>query len=67
MFRFALGPVGGGAKKNITADFISFAKSKGLYAGINLEGSVVNVRDSSKQRLLRQKGDPGRYNHKKMK
>jgi lipid-binding SYLF domain-containing protein len=42
----ALGPVGGGAKENITADFISFAKSKGLYAGINLEGSVVNVRDS---------------------
>jgi len=42
----ALGPVGGGAKENITADFISFAKSKGLYAGINLEGSIVTVRDS---------------------
>ena len=42
----ALGPVGMGAKGNITADFISFAKSKGIYAGINLEGSVVDVRDS---------------------
>jgi len=42
----ALGPVGIGAKGNITADFISFAKSKGIYAGINLEGSVVDVRDS---------------------
>jgi lipid-binding SYLF domain-containing protein len=42
----ALGPVGIGAKGNITADFISFAKSKGLYAGLNLEGSVVDVRDS---------------------
>ncbi|MGO9378225.1 MAG: lipid-binding SYLF domain-containing protein [Dissulfurispiraceae bacterium] len=42
----ALGPVGGGAKENITADFISFAKSKGLYAGLNLEGAVVDVRDS---------------------
>ncbi len=46
----ALGPVGGGAKANVavpnvTADFISFAKSKGLYAGLNLEGSVVAVRD----------------------
>ena len=41
----ALGPVGVGAKGNVTADFISFAKSKGLYAGLNLEGSVVNVRD----------------------
>ena len=47
----ALGPVGGGAKANadipsVTADFISFAKSKGLYAGLNLEGSVIAVRDS---------------------
>ena len=42
----ALGPVGAGAKGNVTADFISFAKSKGLYAGINFEGAVVDVRDS---------------------
>jgi len=42
----AVGPVGGGAKGNVTADFISFAKSKGLYAGLNFEGSVVDVRDS---------------------
>lgn len=42
----ALGPVGAGAKANITTDFISFAKTKGLYAGVNLEGSVVDVRDS---------------------
>jgi SH3 domain-containing YSC84-like protein 1 len=45
----AVGPVGGGAKGNVTADFISFAKSKGLYAGLNLEGSVVDVRDSLNQ------------------
>jgi hypothetical protein len=42
----ALGPVGAGAKANVTADFISFAKSKGAYAGFNLEGSLVEVRDS---------------------
>ena len=47
----ALGPVGAGAKANadipdVRADFISFAKAKGLYAGLNLEGSVVAVRDS---------------------
>ena len=47
----AAGPVGGGAKANagipnVTADFISFAKTKGLYAGLNLEGSVVEVRNS---------------------
>ncbi len=43
---FAVGPIGEGAKSNITADFISFAKAKGLYAGVNLAGSVVDVRDS---------------------
>jgi lipid-binding SYLF domain-containing protein len=42
----AVGPKGIGAKGNITTDFISFAKSKGIYAGLNLEGSVVDVRDS---------------------
>jgi lipid-binding SYLF domain-containing protein len=41
--------VGAGAKAsadipNVTADFLSFAKSKGLYAGLNLEGAVVGVR-----------------------
>jgi SH3 domain-containing YSC84-like protein 1 len=41
----AAGPYGAGAKGNVTADFISFAKSKGLYAGLNLEGSVVGVRE----------------------
>lgn len=42
----ALGPVGAGAKANITADFIAFSKTKGIYGGINLDGSVVAVRDS---------------------
>jgi lipid-binding SYLF domain-containing protein len=42
----AAGPYGVGEKANVTADFISFAKSKGLYAGLNLEGSAVTVRDS---------------------
>ena len=46
----ALGPIGGGAKGSVTipqvtADFVSFAKAKGLYAGLNLEGSVLEVRD----------------------
>jgi SH3 domain-containing YSC84-like protein 1 len=42
----ALGPVGTGAKTDITADFISFAKSKGLYAGLNLDGSYLDVREN---------------------
>jgi lipid-binding SYLF domain-containing protein len=45
----AIGPVGAGAKGSVTptfdADFVSFAKAKGAYAGLNLEGSVLGVRD----------------------
>lgn len=46
----AAGPVGGGAKgavsANLNADFVSFARSRGAYAGLNLEGSVLDVRDT---------------------
>lgn len=42
----AVGPVGAGAKGELPATFISFAKSKGLYAGLNLDGSLIEVRDS---------------------
>lgn len=42
----AVGPVGAGAKSDITADFISFSRSKGLFVGVNLEGSYLEVRDS---------------------
>jgi len=41
----AVGPVGTGIKSNVKADFFSFSMSKGAYAGLNLEGSVVKVRD----------------------
>jgi lipid-binding SYLF domain-containing protein len=41
----AAGPRGLGAKKVLTADFISFAKARGLYAGLELEGSGIMVRD----------------------
>jgi lipid-binding SYLF domain-containing protein len=41
----AAGQEGVGAKKILTADFVSFAKAKGLYAGLNFEGSGVHVRD----------------------
>jgi lipid-binding SYLF domain-containing protein len=43
----AVGPVGVGSKADITADVVSFAKSKGLFAGLNLEGSVLKVDDDS--------------------
>lgn len=44
----AVGPVGLGAATstaNLSADIISFAKAKGLYGGISLDGAVVATRD----------------------
>jgi lipid-binding SYLF domain-containing protein len=41
----AAGPTGAGLKKVVTADFISFAKAKGLYAGLDFEGSVIKTAD----------------------
>lgn len=45
----AAGPVGIGAKAQ-TADIIAFVKSKGLYGGINLEGSVIATRSKWNRR-----------------
>jgi len=39
----AAGPVGAGAKANVVADFISFSRAKGLYGGLNLDGTVITV------------------------
>jgi lipid-binding SYLF domain-containing protein len=43
----AVGPVGAGADAstaNLSADIITFSKSKGLYGGISLEGAIVVTR-----------------------
>ncbi len=37
----AAGPVGAGAKSDVTADLITFTRAKGLYGGLNLDGTVV--------------------------
>ena len=41
----AVGPQGAGLKKIVTADFISYAKAKGLYAGLSFEGSMIKTGD----------------------
>jgi len=41
----AAGPVGAGAKSDIVADLIAFSRSKGVYGGLNLDGTVVNTSD----------------------
>jgi len=39
------GPVGMGAKSAIVADIVSFARSKGVYAGLSLEGALIKIRN----------------------
>jgi lipid-binding SYLF domain-containing protein len=31
----------------VTADVVSFAKSKGIFAGLNLEGSVIKINEDA--------------------
>jgi SH3 domain-containing YSC84-like protein 1 len=38
----AAGPVGAGAKSDIVADFITFSRAKGIYGGLNLDGTVIS-------------------------
>jgi lipid-binding SYLF domain-containing protein len=39
----AAGPVGTGAKADVTTDFVAFSRAKGLYGGLNLDGTVISV------------------------
>ena len=41
----AAGPVGAGAAGDVTTDFVSFARSKGIYGGLNLDGTVITAND----------------------
>jgi len=41
----AAGPVGAGAKSDIVADVITFNRSKGVYGGINFDGTVITASD----------------------
>jgi len=37
----AAGPVGVGAKSDVVADLVTFSRAKGVYGGLNLDGTVV--------------------------
>ena len=41
----AAGPVGAGAKSDVVADLVTFSRSKGVYGGLNLDGTVVSTSD----------------------
>ncbi len=57
----AVGPVGVGASvatANLSADLISFSRSKGLYGGVSLEGSVVVVREGLNAAFYKRQATP---------
>ena len=39
----AAGPVGAGARSTVTADLITFTRAKGVFGGLNLDGTVVST------------------------
>lgn len=39
----AAGPIGVGAAAPVTADMIVYTRSKGLYGGVNMDGTVISV------------------------
>lgn len=41
----AAGPVGAGTGAAVTADMVVYTRSKGLYGGVNLDGTVISVDD----------------------
>ena len=51
----AAGPVGAGAKSDIVADLITFSRAKGVYGGLNLDGTVVTASDDWNQAYYGQK------------
>ena len=58
----AAGPYGAGAEgatsANLNADFLSFSRSKGAYAGISLEGSIIYVNDEANEAYYGKKVRP---------
>jgi len=41
----AAGPVGVGARSDVVADMVAFTRAKGVYGGLNLDGTLVNLSD----------------------
>lgn len=54
----AAGPVGVGTEAAITADIIAFSRSVGLYGGINIDGSVMDVSEDWNERYFRARVSP---------
>ena len=54
----AAGQVGGGAQSDVKADVVAFARSKGLYGGVNLDGTSISVNNKWNQAYYGKKVTP---------
>lgn len=45
----AAGPVGAGAQADVTTDFVAFTRDKGLYGGLNLDGTLIAIANGSNE------------------
>ena len=54
----AAGPVGAGAKADFVTDLVTFSRSKGIYGGINLDGTAVTVSDDWNEAYYKKKVQP---------
>ena len=54
--RVAAGPVGAGAKSDVVADFIAFSRAKGVYGGLNLDGTVIGISNDWNEVYYNKKG-----------
>jgi lipid-binding SYLF domain-containing protein len=52
----AAGPVGAGASGDVVADFVSFSRAKGLYGGLNLDGTVIAISNEWNEAYYNKKG-----------
>ena len=52
----AAGPIGAGAKSDIVADFITFSRAKGIYGGLNLDGTVLAISNEWNEAYYGKKG-----------
>ena len=41
----AAGPVGAGARSDLSADLVTFSRSQGVYGGLNFDGTIVSTSD----------------------
>ena len=52
----AAGPVGAGAKADVITDLVTYSRSKGLYGGVNLDGTIVAVSNDWNETYYGKKG-----------